>query len=53
MGNLKKFAIAAVVVFVIAYNPSGAAAVLQMLGGLFVDLVDGAGAVAVDLNGGQ
>ncbi|GAA0904081.1 hypothetical protein [Virgisporangium aurantiacum] len=51
--KVKGYLIGAVIVFFIAYNPDGAAAVASMLGGFFVDLVDGLGTVAVNLSGGQ
>jgi hypothetical protein len=42
-----------IILFFIAYNPSGAAALAGMLGGFFVDLMDGLGTMASSAGGGQ
>jgi hypothetical protein len=51
--KLKQLAAIGLIVFVVAYAPTGASAALTMLSGLAVDFVDGASQIAIDLNGGD
>ena len=53
MSKVKGYLILFAVLFFIASNPSGAAALVGMLGGFFVDLMDGLGTMAASAGGGQ
>ncbi len=53
MNKLKGYLLLAVLLFFIASNPSGAAALARIVGGGFTAVVNGLGTMAGELDGGQ